>query len=38
MTEPETSAPSTAEPVRWTKFEETRKAFEAYVAAVGKVA
>jgi hypothetical protein len=38
MTEPETSAPSTAEPVRWTNFEETKKAFEAYVAAVGKVA
>jgi hypothetical protein len=38
MTKPETSAPSTAEPVRWTTFEETKKAFEAYVAAVGKVA
>jgi hypothetical protein len=36
MTEPETSAPSTA--ARWSTFEETRKAFDAYVAAVGKVA
>jgi hypothetical protein len=40
MTEQETSAPSTAEPniVRWSTFEETKKAFDAYVAAVGKVA
>ena len=41
MTEPETSGPPTAEPnfVRgWSTFEETKKAFDAYVAAVGKVA
>ena len=39
MTEQETSAPS-PEPniVRWSTFEETKKAFDAYVAAVGKVA
>ena len=40
MTEPETSAPSEAQPniVRFSTFEETKKAFDAYVAAVGKVA
>jgi hypothetical protein len=40
MTEHETSAPSTAEPNigRLVTFEETKKAFDAYVAAVGKVA
>jgi hypothetical protein len=40
MTEPETSGPSTAEPniVRWATFEDTKKAFDAHVAAVGKVA
>jgi hypothetical protein len=39
MTEPEASAPS-LDPniVRWSTFEETKKAFDAYVAAVGKVA
>jgi hypothetical protein len=40
MTEPQTSGPSTAEPniVRWATFEDTKKAFDAHVAAVGKVA
>ena len=40
MTEPETSEPSTAKPniVRWSTFEDTIEAFDAYVAAVGKVA
>lgn len=40
MTEQERSAPSTAEPniVRWSTFEDTKKTFDAYVAAVGKVA
>jgi hypothetical protein len=40
MTEPEASAPSAkANIVRWPPpFEETREAFETYVAAVGKVA
>ena len=39
MTEQETGAPA-PEPniVRWSNFEETKKAFDAYVAAVGKVA
>ena len=39
MTEEETSAPS-PEPniARWSTFEETKKVFDAYVAAVGKVA
>ena len=40
MTEPETSGPSTAEPniVKWATYADTKQAFDAYVAAVGKVA
>jgi hypothetical protein len=40
VTEPETSGPSTAKPgiVTWATFEDTKQAFDAYVAAVGKVA
>jgi hypothetical protein len=40
MTEQETSGPSTAKQgiVGWATYEDTKKAFDAYVAAVGKVA